>query len=121
MSCKSFSGSFSSSSVCSEFIPKVRAASCAATVVLATAESAGTKQTSLMCICGSPCSAAFNCSASCNAFELLLVGKPRTNLARLAWVTLGEKWILAIPAEDNIRAKLFSTAEDSSGVPSSSN
>ncbi len=41
-------------------------------------------------------------------------------LPRLAWVTFGEKWMLAIPAPESIRAKLFSAAADSSDMPSSS-
>jgi hypothetical protein len=120
INCRSFSGSFKSLSVCSEFIPNVRAASCAATVDFATAESAGTKQTSLTCTCGSPSSAAFSWSASCVGFVVELVGNPRTKRARLACVTLGEKWMLAMPAVESMRAKLFSAAAESSGVPSSS-
>jgi len=60
-------------------------------VVFATAESAGTKQTSFTWMCGSPWSAAFNCSASCTGFDPEPVGKPRTKRERLAWVNLGEK------------------------------
>jgi len=87
-------------------------------VVFATAESAGTKQTSLTWICGSPWRAVFNCSANCAGFAPLPVGKPRTKRAKLACVTLGEKWMLARPAAESIRAKLFSAAADSRGVPS---
>jgi hypothetical protein len=120
INCRSFSGSFRSLSVCSAFIPNVRAASCAATVDFATAESAGTKQTSFTCTKGSPSRAAFNCSANCVGFVLEPVGKPRTKRARLACVILGEKWMLAIPAAESMRAKLFSAAAESRGVPSSS-
>src|SRR5690242_21742696 len=69
----------------------------------------------------SPFSAVFSCSATCAGFVLLPEGKARTNLARLVWGLLEAKWMLAMPAEDSIRAKLFSAAADSSGVPSSSN
>lgn len=70
---------------------------------------------------GSPCRAAFNCSASWTGFDPLLVGNPRTNLAKLACVTFGEKWMLAMPDEESMRAKPFSAAAASSGVPSKSN
>lgn len=118
ISWRSFSGSLKSSSACVEPIPSVRAVSCAARVDLATAESAGTKQTSFTWMCGSPSKAAFNCSANFCGFVAEPVGNPRTNRARLACVTLGEKWMLEIPEPESILAKPFSAAAASSGVPS---
>src|SRR5580704_1227202 len=67
---------------------------------------------------GSPFRATFSCSASCTGFALVLVGKPFTSRARLAWVTLGAKWMLAMPEPESIFAKPFSAAADSRGVPS---
>jgi hypothetical protein len=65
----------------------------------------------------SPASADFNCSASEDGLAFPL-GKARTNRANCGCVSVGEKWMLAIPEVINNCAKLRSPAAEPSGTPS---
>src|SRR5205809_3975064 len=65
----------------------------------------------------SPASAVFNCSAREEGFAFPL-GKARTNRANCGCVSVGAKWMLAIPEEVRSCAKLLSPAADPSGTRS---
>src|SRR6202035_5083743 len=66
----------------------------------------------------SPASADFNCSASEVGLALPL-GNARTKRASWGCVSVGEKWMLAMPEEISNCAKLRSPAAEPSGTPSS--
>jgi hypothetical protein len=66
----------------------------------------------------SPASADFNCSARAVGLVLPL-GNARTNRASCGCVSVGAKWMLAMPEEISNCAKLRSPAAEPSGTPSS--
>jgi len=115
--CSILLGSSKKSLNLSPAAPRTFCVSCAATLMPATEESSATYRISLTLMLVSPASALFNCSAREDGLAFPL-GKARTNRANCGCVSVGEKWMLAIPEEVSSCAKLLSPAAEPSGTPS---
>ena len=124
MSCSNFCGSSNHDFICAASAPSAFAVICTAVFTPAITGSSRTNRTSFTRIPGSPSSAVRNCSASAPAVAAdppAPDGNARMNRASVACVHCDVNMMLAIPAPEISRAKLFSAAADSSGTPSRCN
>ena len=124
MSCRSFCGSSNHDFICAASAPSAFAVICTAVFTPAIAGSSRTNRTSFTRIPGSPSSDVRSCSASAPAVAAdppAPEGNARINRASVACVHCDVNIMLAIPALEINRAKLFSAAADSSGTPSRCN